>query len=495
MSTRLNPPPELEDVTIRLDPSAEPAPETPQLHVTDKPRSRSARDLYRLLGAGFAVTDALCLSAALLFSHQIRYSTWFTHDYIVAQTLSVVLWVIVFKSFGLHSPERLSPPEEFRRVFNAASVGLMLMVMTTFWSHSGFSRMWVAMTYVLSVLFELAARQLWRKYLYRLRVSGALAFRTVIVGTNDEAGHLARSLAAKGSGFLPLGYVAPSDPLAFPHGLPVLGHLNDLRGIIQTYSADCIFVASTSVDPSHMLAVSQVARQEKVSVRVWANLPEVLASRISVQPIGTTMAIALKPVHLTRTQTIIKRAFDVVAATILLILTLPLSIATAIAIRLDSPGSVFFCQRRVTKGGHVFLMYKFRTMFDGAEPPPDDADTSVPFFKPQDDPRATRVGRFLRRSSLDELPQLWHVIRGQLSLVGPRPLPADQVAANLDLLGPRHEVHAGVTGWWQINGRSTLTAREALHLDLFYIENWSLALDLYILMKTLGVIIARRGAY
>lgn len=227
MSTRLNPPPELEDVTIRLDPSAEPAPETPQLHV--KPRSRSVQDLYRLLGAGLAATDAICLSAALLFSHQIRYGTWFTHDYIVAQTLSVVLWIVVFKSFGLHSPERLSPPEEFRRVFNAASVGLMLMVMTTFWSHSGFSRMWVAMTYVLSVLFELAARQLWRKYLYRLRVGGALAFRTVIVGTNDEAGHLARLLAAEGSGFLPLGHVAPSDPLASPHGLPVLGHLDDLR--------------------------------------------------------------------------------------------------------------------------------------------------------------------------------------------------------------------------------------------------------------------------
>jgi exopolysaccharide biosynthesis polyprenyl glycosylphosphotransferase len=492
LSTRLNPPPE--EVTIRLDPAQETV-ETPALQVTQRSHTRSAQSLYRLLGIGFAFTDALCISAALLLSHQIRWGTWFSNDYLIAQSLSVILWVVVFRSMGLHSPERISPPEEFRRVFSAASVGLMLLVMTTFWSHSGFSRVWVALTYVLSVFFELAVRQVWRKYLYRLRVSGALAFRTIIVGTNDEAGHLARSLAQKGSGFTPLGYVSPTDRLASPFGLPVLGHLDDLRDTIQTHEADCVFVASSGVDAADMLSVSQAARQEQASVRVSANLPEVLASRISVQPIGTTMAIALKPVHLTRTQSILKRAFDIIVSSILLVVTLPFSLVIAAAIRLDSPGSVLFCQRRVTRGGHVFLMYKFRTMHDGVAPPPEDSDTSVPFFKPQDDPRVTRVGRFLRRTSLDELPQLWHVVKGQLSLVGPRPLPAEQVAANLSLLGPRHEVQAGVTGWWQINGRSELSAQEALHLDLFYIENWSLAFDLYILMKTLGVIIARRGAY
>jgi exopolysaccharide biosynthesis polyprenyl glycosylphosphotransferase len=244
-----------------------------------------------------------------------------------------------------------------------------------------------------------------------------------------------------------------------------------------------------------MLAVSQAARQEKVSVRVSANLPEVLSSRISVQPIGTTMAISLKSAHLSRAQTIIKRGFDIIASSILILVTLPLWVAITIAVKIDSRGPVLFKQRRVTKGGHVFLMYKVRTMDDGAELPPDDDDPSVPFFKPVDDPRITGVGKFLRRWSLDELPQLWNVLKGDLSLVGPRPLPAEQVAANLDLLGPRHDVSAGLTGWWQISGRSSLSAEEALHLDLFYIENWSLAFDLYILMKTLGAILARKGAY
>jgi lipopolysaccharide/colanic/teichoic acid biosynthesis glycosyltransferase len=146
----------------------------------------------------------------------------------------------------------------------------------------------------------------------------------------------------------------------------------------------------------------------------------------------------------------------------------------------------------VTKDGRVFRMHKFRTM---RTDPDVSLDTTTPFFKLQSDPRLTRVGKFLRRFSLDELPQLWNVITGEMSLVGPRPLPADQVAANLDLMRPRQAVPAGVTGWWQINGRSLVTPEEALRLDLFYIENWSPTLDLYVLLKTFGAVVGRDGAY
>jgi len=136
-------------------------------------------------------------------------------------------------------------------------------------------------------------------------------------------------------------------------------------------------------------------------------------------------------------------------------------------------------------------MHKFRTMRTGDHT----LDTTRPFFKLESDPRLTRVGVLLRRLSLDELPQLWNVLTGDMSIVGPRPLPADQVAANSDLLTPRLAVPAGVTGWWQINGRSRVAPEEALRLDLFYIENWSPTLDLYILLKTFGAVAQRQGAY
>jgi len=186
-----------------------------------------------------------------------------------------------------------------------------------------------------------------------------------------------------------------------------------------------------------------------------------------------------------------KRIIDLAVASVALLLTLPFWPLIILAIRIDSRGPALFHQERVTKNGRIFRMHKFRTMRIGDFA----VDTSTPFFKVQSDPRVTRAGAFLRRLSLDELPQLWNVLTGEMSLVGPRPLPADQVAAHADLLTPRHTVPAGVTGWWQINGRSRVTAEEALRLDLFYIENWSPALDLYILLKTFGAVVQGRGAY
>jgi lipopolysaccharide/colanic/teichoic acid biosynthesis glycosyltransferase len=197
-------------------------------------------------------------------------------------------------------------------------------------------------------------------------------------------------------------------------------------------------------------------------------------------------------VRLNGRQRVLKRGFDLVAASVGLVLTSPLLVAIALAVRLSSPGPVFFRQRWVTKDGKVFQMDKFRTMRTGADQA---VDTSAPFFKMATDPRLTPVGRFIRRASLDELPQLWDVLVGHMSIVGPRPLPADQVAANLELLGERHEVPAGVTGWWQINGRSSLSPEQAVALDRFYIENWSLGLDLYILLKTFGAVAGGRGAF
>ena len=227
-------------------------------------------------------------------------------------------------------------------------------------------------------------------------------------------------------------------------------------------------------------------------MRVSANLSQTLTSRLTLQKVGGAIALSIRSVRLTRTQVAMKRAFDLVMASAALAVSLPLWAVIAVAIRLSSPGPVFFHQDRVTKGGRIFRMHKFRTMKVDVDSP---VDTSAPFFKLQSDPRLTPVGTVLRRLSLDELPQFWNVLKGEMSLVGPRPLPADQVAANLELLGPRHEVPAGVTGWWQINGRSGVTPEEAIHLDQFYIENWSLSLDLYIVLKTFGAVLGQKGAH
>jgi exopolysaccharide biosynthesis polyprenyl glycosylphosphotransferase len=438
-------------------------------------------------------TDAACIVVALLIGYYLRYDN---RPMPIEESLTVVfaplLWLAAFQAFGLYAPQHLSPPDEFRGVIGASSVGIVLVVMASYWSKSSFPRSWIGLSWLLAILLELATRQAWESYRLRLKQDGRLALRTLIVGTTREATRLAETLKDPAAGYAPIGYVRASDPSTPANSLPVVGDIRELRRLVREHQADCCFVASTSVSDEDMLEVTQVARQAGTEVRVSANLSQTLTSRLTLHKVGGAIALSIRPVRLTGMQAAMKRAFDLAMASTALVVTLPLWVAIAVAIRLSSRGPVFFNQERVTKGGRVFRMHKFRTMRLDVDSP---VDTTTPFFKLQSDPRLTPIGRVLRRLSLDELPQFWNVLKGDMSLVGPRPLPADQVAANLELLSPRHEVPAGVTGWWQINGRSGVTPEEAIHLDQFYIENWSLALDLYIVIKTFGAVLGQRGAH
>jgi exopolysaccharide biosynthesis polyprenyl glycosylphosphotransferase len=447
---------------------------------------------YRQVAVGLALTDALCVVVALLASYALRFSGELVPAReAVVIALAPLVWIVVFYSFDLYHPQHLSAPEELRRVVGASGVGIVLLIMASFWSRSSFSRAWVALTCVLVLVLELLPRRWWRAYQWRLRMDGRLALRTLVVGTSAEASRLVGILQDTGSGFLPLGHVQASDPTVPSGRLPLLGRIGELDSLVQEHAAECLFVASTGITEADMSRVTLVARQAEVEVRVLANLPQTLTSRLALLKVGTGIAVALRPVHLSGPQAAMKRIIDLAVASVALLLSLPLWPVIALAVRLDSPGPALFHQERVTKDGRIFRMHKFRTMRTGDRA----LDPTRPFFKLESDPRLTRVGVLLRRLSLDELPQLWNVLTGDMSIVGPRPLPAEQVAANPELLTPRHVVPAGVTGWWQINGRSRVTAAEALRLDLFYIENWSPTLDLYILLKTFGAVVKREGAY
>jgi exopolysaccharide biosynthesis polyprenyl glycosylphosphotransferase len=458
-----------------------------------RPRAGDALRRYRAIAISLAFSDAACIVSSLIAIYQIRYST----RSMPARELAVVivapmLWVAAFRAFNLYSPQHLSSSDEFRGIIGASSLGIVLVVMASYWSKSAFPRAWLGLSWLLALFLEFGTRRGWEAYRLHLKRNGRLTLRTLIVGTEGEAARLAEILKDPTSGFTPIGYVGTIDPSAPTNRLAVVGDLGDLRQLVREHDADCFFVASTSVSAEDILQVTQIARQERTEVRVSANLSQTLTSRLTLQKVGGAIALSIRPVRLTRTQVAMKRAFDVVLASAALVVTVPLWAVIATAIRLCSQGPVLFHQERVTKGGRTFWMHKFRTMKVDADSP---VDTSAPFFKLQSDPRLTSVGTVLRPLSLDELPQFLNVLKGEMSLVGPRPLPADQVAANLELLSPRHEVPAGMTGWWQINGRSALTPEEAIHLDQFYIENWSLSLDLYILLKTFRAVVGQKGAH
>jgi exopolysaccharide biosynthesis polyprenyl glycosylphosphotransferase len=434
--------------------------------------------------------------AALLAIGAAREEPW-TVEFRLAFLLvfAPILWIALFRAFGLYRFGQSPGWDSFRRLLGATGAGVIILMVLAPWSIPP-SRSVLASSWLLILCLEVIARGLFRRAVSPLMSSDRLALRTAIVGTGRESQELAHAFASDGRGYAAIGYLS-LEPGPSGDGLPILGSLSDLDAVIARDQIECVFVPPAIRDADDVISVSRACRRANIEMRVWADVPSILAGRASFQPMHDMTALVIKPVRFTRSRAAIKRSFDVILASVALVVAAPFLLAVAIAIRSTSRGSAFFRQQRVTKDGRVFEMFKFRTMVDNAEQALEGKtiDLTQPFFKIRDDPRLTRVGRVLRRWSLDELPQLLNVFRGEMSMVGPRPLPVEQVAANLDFLAPRHDVRCGITGWWQISGRSEIDSEEALRLDQYYIENWSVGLDIYILLRTLGTVLTRKGAW
>ena len=461
---------------------------------------------YTRLALWIALTDVLAVEAAILLTRFARFG--FSHpgpNFVGILVLAPVVWVPIFAAFNLYSLSRLSPAEEFRRLFEASGLAVAAkLVLTLLLIHGSIedalSRGWLLMAWLLALLLVLITRQLWHKYMGRLRARGGLSYRTVILGANEEAVRIAHTLGPNPLGYRPVGLISTGLAHEELDGLALLGTVNDLPAIIEAHGIECVFVASTAIDPAALKRVTRALRRYPVEVKVSANMSEILSSRLTVQPVGDLLALSLRPASLTGPQAVAKRSFDLLAATLALVVLAPMWMAIALLIKVTSRGPVLYRQERVGKDGRTFTMYKFRTMIRGA-------DLLLPqllernefhggvLFKLKNDPRVTPVGRWLRAWSLDELPQILNVIKGDMSLVGPRPALPNEVATYEDWHRVRLEVRPGITGLWQVGGRSDLSFDDYVRLDLFYIENWSVTYDLYILGKTIPAVLMRKGAF
>jgi len=462
----------------------------------------SARAAYRRLYRAVALTDGLSVGAALLVAYWFRFGFRFPQPYFLwALVGTPVVMVLMYQAFHLYDAYRYTPAEEFRRIILAVSMGLFVVLAAAFWSKTDYSRMWLGVAWGLALVAALGSRRLWHKRIGRGRRDGLLAFPTLVVGTNAEAQHLVELMQRPSFGFRPIGMVATGveAPDTSAADFPVLGSVSQLRDVIREVGAECVFVASSALSAQEMGYVAKAVRLEGVEVRVTATLPEVLSSRVAVQSLGGVTALSLRPVRLSGTQAVVKRVFDIAVAGAVALILSPLLAVIAVAVRISSSGPALYRASRVGQRGRPFTMLKFRTMRMGSDAMVDGLRTEHMvndlMFKLPQDPRVTRVGRFLRRWSLDELPQLFNVIGGQMSLVGPRPPLPREVNHYEDWQFDRLEVPPGISGLWQVSGRSDLSFDDCVRLDLFYIENWSLAYDLYILAKTLPVLLSRRGAY
>ena len=465
-------------------------------------RAPSIRHQHHVLYRWMAVTDSLCMVAALLLAYELQSGAAApTADFLIVLTMAPVVTIACHLGCRLYQTYQYSSVEEFRRIILSVTATVMAIVVLSFWSSIPSSRPWIGCSWLFGLVFTGAARRRWHHGIRHRWIAGQLTFDTLIIGTNQEAQNLAELLGANRVGYRPLGFVATTSSGGSVAGeLPVVGSIGTLRQLITQTDASCVFVASSAVNAQDVKQVLKARRRDGVEIRVTANGPGTRsATGVAPQSVAGLLALSVSAVRLTRAQAIAKRTFDVAASAAGLLLAAPLFAVIALAIRLDSDGPVLFRQERVGRHRQRFPVLKFRTMVVGAELMLADLnahnEADGPLFKMRHDPRVTRVGRHLRRYSLDELPQLWNVLRGEMSLVGPRPPLPREVEAYEDWQLDRLEVRPGITGLWQVSGRSELPFDEYVRLDLFYIENWSLAYDVFILAKTLPMLLTARGAF
>jgi exopolysaccharide biosynthesis polyprenyl glycosylphosphotransferase len=347
-------------------------------------------------------------------------------------------------------------------------------------------------------LSRLIKRWVWER---RMR-QGIGVDRVLIVGAGEVGRRLMRNIVAQPElGYQVIGFVDDDSKKNRTDigRFKALGDIDNLPRVVQEEAIDEVIITLPWMHHRKILGIMRQCEREQVRARIVPDLFQLALSRVDIEDLGGIPIIGVKEVAITGWNLAFKRASDLVLSLAVLTFLSPLLLLISVAIKLDSPGPILFKQVRMGKGGRRFTCYKFRSMRQGAEeerPQLADRDEVVgPTFKIRHDPRCTRVGRLLRRTSLDELPQFYNVLRGEMSVVGPRPAIPAEVEQYQEWHRKRLEVSPGITGLWQVSGRSQLTFDEMCLLDIYYLENWSPLLDLKIALKTIPAALAGRGAY
>lgn len=423
--------------------------------------------------------------------------------YLVLSLVLPLLWVLAVRVFGGYEWRFLGTGvDEFRRVLNAGLSLTGALALTSYAVDNELSRLYLVVSMQIIVVLDLIVRFVLRKRLHHRRQQGECMSTVVAVGHERAVSQLIRELRREPHHGLKVvaaclaGESAPNEV----DGVPVVGDLDDAASVVRNLNAGTVAVLSCpEMDGVKLRTLAWELEKTGTDLCVAPALLDVAGPRTTVRPTAGLTLLHVDHPQLSGPRQMVKDLFDrCVAATLLVILS-PLLLAIAAAVRLSDHGPALFIQTRVGKGGQPFKIYKFRTMVVDAEARlaeiRDKNDSDGVLFKIRKDPRITRIGRHLRKWSLDELPQLINILRGEMSLVGPRPALPEEAAKYADHVRRRLVVKPGLTGMWQVSGRSDLTWDETVRLDLRYVENWSFALDIQILWKTFSVIFRGSGAY
>lgn len=467
------------------------------------PLAAGHRRLFRLANAApFLVTDALAILASSAAVVLVRYALGgqFTLYFYLNLAFLTLLFLVVYALLGLYPGTGLHPVTELRKVFHGTTVSFLIVATATFFMRDAeaYSRAVLIGAWACSLFGVAAGRMALRDVLAGQKWWGE---RVVVIGSHTSAAQVHEALCRNaGLGLRPEGLitVGPADPDA-----RVLGDVTRAELIGRARNIRYAIVALPE-RPAH--EVAELTRRYAAGfhrILVISDLFNVASLEVTTIDVGGYLGVEFRHRLLFRTPRLIKRAMDVAASAALVLALAPVVAAAAALIRLTSRGPVFYGQTRIGLGGRRFKAWKLRTMRHDAAAHLERCLAADPELhaewsrerKLKHDPRVTRLGRFLRKSSLDELPQVWNVLRGEMSLIGPRPIVDEEVAKYGPGIELYYSVRPGISGLWQVSGRNNTTYAERVRLDDYYVRNWSVWLDLHILARTVRVVLTREGAY
>ena len=481
--------------------------------VPGKQRHRSERLLISFLEVTRPAGDLLALNLAFLAAYFLRYIVQVGgevpgefyvpyQDYVPVEVAMTAIMMVTYALKGTYRlPKGSSWLTEASSILSSTSIGVMvLFAAVSMFRYPASSRLLFIYLWLLAVVLVSGVRLLHRLETIALRKRGVGIERILVVGGGNVLGRrimhsivTERSLVAQVIGFVDL------DPCDDFGRFRYLGSVTDVPLIVEEQLVDTIVIALPAASHDQVLGIMDHCQRRGVKFRVVPDLYQMRLHRVDADTINGIPLIAVSESRIRGWNLLLKRLMDVSLAVLTLTMLSPVLGLIAMAIKLDSEGPVLFRQTRTGKDGHPFTLYKYRSMKQDAEKDLpllwEHNEVTGPIFKIRDDPRMTRVGKWIRRASLDELPQLVNVVKGEMSLVGPRPPLPREVDKYEDWHLKRLDAPPGITGLWQVSGRSEIPFDEMVMLDIYYIENWSLGLDLTILLRTIPAVLTGGGAF
>jgi exopolysaccharide biosynthesis polyprenyl glycosylphosphotransferase len=450
-----------------------------------------------------ALADFGAAVVAAVTAAGLRFGSDVTGRYLLLTVVLPPLWMISLRVVGGYEMRFLGTgSDEFRRVLNAGATLTSALILVSYSVNTELSRAYLAISMPVLVTLDTLARYRLRKWLHRVRARGEYMSTVVAVGHASAVERLISELRREPHhGLEVVAACLPGKSTASTvAGVPVVGDFGATADVVRNIGAGTVAVLSCpEMDGTKLRTLAWELEKTRTDLYVAPALLDVAGPRTTIRPAAGLTLLHVDHPQLSGPRQVLKDLFDRLVAGLVLLLFSPLMLAIALAVRLSDRGPVLFTQIRVGKDGHPFKIYKFRTMVVDAEARLAELQEKNEFdgvlFKIRQDPRITALGARLRKWSLDELPQLFNVLLGEMSLVGPRPALPDEAARYADHVRRRLVVKPGLTGLWQVSGRSDLTWEESVRLDLRYVENWSLAFDLLILWKTVVVLLRGSGAY